>query len=69
MTERAEFTFVVKADPLGEPSIVAEPEFEVAGLSGQIGFDLTPGTSLEQAKDVAEFMREHIRGISVTFGP
>ena len=66
MTDRQDVTFVVKEGPEGEASIVAEPEFEIAGFSGLVGFDLQPGTSLEQARQVAELMRTHIRGICVT---
>ncbi|MGI8723870.1 MAG: hypothetical protein ACR2J1_00545 [Methyloceanibacter sp.] len=65
-TDRQDVTFVVKEGPDGETAIVAEPEFEIAGFSGLVGFDLQPGTSLEQARHVAELMRSHIRGISVT---
>jgi hypothetical protein len=66
MTERAEFTFVVKERPAGEPSIVAEPTSQMPGFRGLIGLDLKPGTTLEQAKEVAKYLRQHIRGLSLT---
>ena len=55
MTDRADFTFVAKAaEQLAGDKLV---------LPGLIGFDLAPGTTFEQAKEIADYMRKHIRGI------
>ena len=67
MTERAKFTFVVKEYVSGTPWILAEQlSGEMPNLRGTIGFDLAPGTTLDQAKEIAEYMREHIRGLALT---
>jgi hypothetical protein len=58
MTESTECTFVVKESDDGIPYVVAEPTM----ASGQmIGFDLTPGATLDDALKVAKFMRDQIR--------
>jgi hypothetical protein len=70
MTERADFTFVAKEYHQRTPWIAAE---QLAGdklmLPGLIGFDLAPGTTFEQAKEIADYMRKHIRGIHYTTRP
>jgi hypothetical protein len=67
MTDRADFTFVAKEYHQRTPWIAAE---QLAGdklvLPGPIGFDLAPGTTFEQAKEIADYMRKHIRGIHYT---
>jgi hypothetical protein len=65
-TDRGEFTFVVKEGSEDQASIVAEPTSDMPNAPGLIGFDLVPGTTFEQAQDIASFMRQFIRGISVT---
>jgi hypothetical protein len=35
-------------------------------MTGLIGFDLKPGTTLETAQDLARQMRQHITGMSIT---
>jgi hypothetical protein len=58
MTDRADFTFVAKEYHQRTPWIAAE---QLAGdklvLPGLIGFDLAPGTTFEQAKEIADYMR------------
>ena len=66
VTDRGEFTFVVKEGPEDQPFVAAEPTSDMPNAPGLIGFDLAPGATLEQAQDIARFMRQHIRGISVT---
>jgi hypothetical protein len=67
MTERAEFTFTVKEGASGKPWIAAEPlGGDMPSLRGLLGFDLAPGTTLEQAHSLAKYMRENIRGLSLT---
>ena len=60
MAERADFTFVVKEGSLGKPWIAAE---QLTG-GGLICFDLVPGTTMDQAHELASHMRKHIRGIT-----
>jgi hypothetical protein len=64
MTERAEVAFVVKEGGDGKLHIVAEPTADMKNVRGLIGFDLKPGTTLEQAREIAKYMRQHIRGIN-----
>jgi hypothetical protein len=63
----SDFTFVAKEYHQRTPWIAAE---QLAGdplvLPGLIGFDLAPGTTFEQAKEIADYMRKHIRGIHYT---
>ncbi len=42
-----------------------EDRLKVLG-QGFVGFDLKPGTSYEQAQQVARFMNDHIEYITVT---
>jgi hypothetical protein len=67
MTERAEVTFTVKEFVSGTPWIAVE---QVSGdkpvLPGLLGFDLMPSTSLEQATEIASYLRKHIRGLMIT---
>jgi hypothetical protein len=60
MAERADFTFVVKEGSQGKPWIAAE---QLTG-GGLICFDLVPGTTMDQAQELARHMRTHIRGIT-----
>ena len=60
MAERADFTFVVKEGSQGKPWIAAE---QLTG-GGLICFDLVPGTTIDQAQELARHMRKHIRGIT-----
>jgi hypothetical protein len=70
-TQRGRYRFKV-AEYGGEhtPWIMTEPvdardRLPVLG-EGFIGFDLTPGTTFEQAKIVAQYLSEHLDGISCT---
>ena len=67
MTDRADFTFVAKEYHQRTPWIAAEqlPGDKLV-LPGLIGFDLAPGTTFEQAKEIADYMRKHIRGMHYT---
>jgi hypothetical protein len=65
-TEHAEVSFVVKEHVSGKPWIMIEWISGPDVLKGTWGFDLVDGTTLGQAKEVAGYMREHIRKISVT---
>jgi hypothetical protein len=62
--ERTECTFVVKEWGDGIPYVLAEP----TTASGQmIGFDPTPGATLDDAHQVVKFMRVHIRSLSMSW--
>ena len=61
-----EFTFVVKESAEGKPWIAAEPNSDIAGTRGLISFELAPGTTLDDAAEVAAFVQKQIRGITVT---
>jgi hypothetical protein len=60
MAERADFMFVVKEGSQGKPWIAAE---QLIG-GGLICFDLVPGTTIDQAQELATHMRKRIRGIT-----
>jgi len=67
MTERAEFVFKVKEFSSGVPWIAAEPlSEELRGVRGLLGFDLMPGTTFDQAKEIAAYMEKHIKSITLT---
>jgi hypothetical protein len=59
-----EFTFVVKESAEGKPWIAAEPNSDIANAR-VIGFELAPETTLNDAAEIAKFMRKHLRGITV----
>jgi hypothetical protein len=61
-----EFTFVVKESAEGKPWLAAEPTSDIAEARGVFGFELAPGTTLDDAAEIAKFMRKHIQGITVT---
>ena len=66
-TERAPFDFRVKQFPSGAPWIVAEQiSGDMPSLRGLLGFDLEPGTTLQEAGELASHMRKHIRGLSLS---
>jgi hypothetical protein len=62
-TKRTECTFVVKETVEGKPSVVAEPSTH----AGLVGFELAEGTSLDTAREIAKYLRQHVRAISHTF--
>ena len=66
MTDRADFTFVAKEYHQRTPWIAAE---QLAGdklvLPGLIGFDLAPGTTFEQAKEIADYFAKAHPGNSL----
>lgn len=69
MTTRARYVFVVKEFPNGQPWLVLEL-LTGPGLSilerGFLGFDLKEGTTLTQAKELAERLNDAIPTISYT---
>ena len=73
MTVRAQFRFVVKANANVTPWIAFEPlnsQLRGEGLPpGIFGFDLPPGTSGEQAEQIADFMDKNLGSFSFTQMP
>jgi hypothetical protein len=55
----------VKESAEGKPWIAAEPNSDIATARGLIGFELAPETTLDDAAEIAKFMRKHLRGITV----
>ncbi len=68
-TERAKSYFRACESGDGTPWIICEPQGqnEIRALSGGfVGFDLEPGTSLQEAQRLAELLRGKITDVSVT---
>ena len=68
MTERVRMSFKVKEFPGGQPWICLKPVKEdliVLG-NGFLGFDLPAETTIEKAKEIAEFLEENIANVSYT---
>jgi hypothetical protein len=60
-TTRAEHRFTVKENASGQPWRVSEVlKGEEPRGSGFVGFDLTPGTTMQQAGDLAQTMNRFI---------
>ncbi len=63
-TKTADTTFTVKEHGDGKPFIMLEGgEQKTFGKS--IGFVLASGTTYEQAQDIARYMRQHLKKISM----
>jgi len=60
---RARFRFKVRADPDGECWIAADPMDRDVLDRGILGFDLPPGTKLDTADQIAQFLNEIITQI------
>jgi len=62
-TEEAEYAYIVKESPNGPPWIMLELR-RGAPLSilehGFLGFRLSPGTTLEEAHEIARFMEDKL---------
>lgn len=70
-TQRGRFFFKVAEFGDGTPWIMTEPYYPedrlpALGKDGFVGFDLKPGTTHQQAKDIAEFLNKHIESITCT---
>ena len=55
----------------GETWIMTDPyhpedRLKVLGESGFLGFDLKPGTTYEQAQQIAKYLNDHLDSISCT---
>jgi hypothetical protein len=68
-TSRGDYAFVVKEYGDGTPWIMLElrqePGLSII-LSGFLGFDLAPGTTLERAKEIAALLNREIPSVSYT---
>jgi hypothetical protein len=66
-TTRAEHRFTVKENASGEPWLVSEVlKGEEPQGSGFVGLELTPGTTMQQAEDLAQTMNRLIVCTSFT---
>jgi hypothetical protein len=71
-TDRARFQFSAREYVVGSCMryIKAEPtEGELAGLDGMLGFELLPGTTLAQAREIAEYLNDRLSAIIYTTCP
>ena len=66
MTRRAGVSFKVKENASGQPWVLAEWLSGDDLFGGTLGFELEPGTTLEEAKEISAYLREHIRGLALT---
>ena len=68
-THRAEYLFRVREYGDGTPwiycELVRKPDLPCVG-DAFLGFDLTPGTTFEQATAVAEFLNKHVQHVTHT---
>lgn len=70
--DRARFQFSAREYVVGSGMryIKAEPtEGELAGLDGMLGFELLPGTTLDQAREIAEYLNDRLVAITYTTYP
>ena len=69
-TDRADYLFSVKEYANGTPWIALEPMRDnLKVLKPQrsfLGFDLPPGTSLEEARKIADYFSRHVRTVTCT---
>lgn len=67
-TERSSCRFVIDSTKDGKPQIVVKPFHASISLLADavLGFDLLGGTTLEQAKKVAELLNENVLDVFVT---
>jgi len=68
VTERATYNFTVRLYPSGQLYIACDPidrNLAVAG-DGVLGFDLPEGITAERAAEIAQFMNEHLLGMTYT---
>jgi hypothetical protein len=65
-TESGQYRFTVR-EGTNAPFISAEPAGDaLRGLTGLLSFDLAPGTTIEQAQEIAAFMNARISALAIT---
>ncbi len=67
-TEIAEYTFTAEEGEF-DPYIMCEPHSGQSSFLDSDGFltiQLFPGTSVEQAQEIARYLRDNVSGIGVT---
>lgn len=71
MTERTRMHFVVKEGTSGTPWIALEPYVENLSCleHGFLGFDLKPGTKIDEAERIASQLNDVIAAVSYTVVP
>jgi hypothetical protein len=65
-TERGQYRFVVKESAGGKLFIAAEPAGDTIERLGLLCFDLEPGTSMTEAREIARRLNYLVTSISVT---
>jgi hypothetical protein len=65
-TFRGQYRFTVKESSNGSPWVAAEPAGETIRDLGNLGFDLEAGTTMEDARALANLMNARISAVSVT---
>ena len=67
-TERAKFAFTVKKYYDGKPWIALEPyEGSIERFdNGLLGFDLSEGTDINQAKEIANYLNKNLTKLTLT---
>ena len=66
MTTRSEVTFRVKEYGSDNPWIAVEELRGNLAVKGLLGLDLREGTTLDQAKEIAGYLNEHVRCVTLT---
>ena len=66
MTQRAGVSFKVEEYAGGQPWVSAEWLSGDDLFGGTLGFELAAGTTLDEAKEIAAYLRDHIRGLALT---
>jgi hypothetical protein len=65
-TERGQYRFTVREGDRDRVFLVAEPAgAELKGLAAMLGFDLAPGTTIEQAHELAAAMNATIVAVTL----
>ena len=65
MTFKGQYRFIVEKWSDGSPWLVAEPSGDVIPGMGDLGFNLEPGTTFEQAHALADAMNRQISAVLI----
>jgi hypothetical protein len=66
MTERSECRFTVKESSNSRPWIAVELYGRLPSVKGNLGLELRPGVTLEEAQEVARYLKGWVKAISVS---